>query len=342
MRGTVHAVCKFGIYECLVERAVATNIDQLIPNAETESAQFTVHPAQQSRMRILMLHGFAQDGNTFQRKTSKLVHSIRAVYPNAYFAWPDGPVELHTTDIPGFETRSYGEQSQYGPQLRAWFHLRYVASPPSGLSRSLDIIADVLKREGPFDGIIAFSQGTLLAGMVASLLQGERRETAHCKALSSSTAVFGYPEAFRELKHPPLKFGVLYATRVGREHPFQWLYEGPKIPTPFCLVSGKWDPMVEVDEQRATLDKLSSNGVCITIEHDGGHFVPTDARNIKRVVNFICDRTGLQSESWNVGTAHAPRHSRAVNPHELRRCLQKLESAVHDDLPLNSGNARTA
>lgn len=318
------------------------NIDQLTPNAEAGSTSIVVYPAQLSRMKILMLHGYAQDGNTFHRKTSKLVHSIRAVYPNAYFAWPDGLVELRTTDIPGFETRSYGDQNQHGPPLRAWFHLRCVDSPPSGLSKSLDVIADVLEREGPFDGIIAFSQGTLLAGIVASLLEGESRKKAYCKALSSSAAVFGYPKAFTRLTHPPLKFGVLYATRVGREQHYQWLYEEPKISTPFCLVSGRWDPMVEVDERLATLEKLSVDMLCSTIEHDGGHFVPTDASNTERVVSFIRDTTGFQSESRDCNAAHALRHSRAIDPHELSRCLRKLVSAVQHDLPSKSGNTCSA
>jgi hypothetical protein len=97
--------------------------------------------------------------------------------------------------------------------------------------------------------------------------------------------------------------------------------------------------MVEVDEQRATLDMLSNNKRCITIEHDGGHFVPMDAKNIQSVVNFIWDRTGLQSGSWNIDTTHTLRHSRAVDPHELRRCLQTLEDAVYHGLPSKSGKA---
>jgi predicted esterase len=289
-------------------------------------------------MRVLMLHGYAQDGNTFYRKTSRLVHSIRAAYPDAYFAWPDGPVELHTTDIPGFETGFYGSQDRNGPGLRAWFHLRCTANPPTGLMKSLDVIAGVLKREGPFDGIIAFSQGTLLAGIVASLLDGQARQAAFIDASASFADIFQYPEAFRELVHPPLRFSVLYATRVGREPHYHWLYEKPTISTPFCLVNGRWDPMVEYEEQSAALDKLSNHKSCASIEHEGGHFVPTDDVNTTLVVNFIGNATSLRPQSYGIATVRPLPHSRAVDPHELRRRLEGLKNAVRRGAPSRSEN----
>lgn len=287
-----------------------------------------------------MLHGYAQNGDTFRRKTSKLVESIRESYPDAQFCWPDGPIELRTSDIPGFGARSYGDSGQDGPRLRAWFHLRYVANPPSGLSESLTVIADLLQRDGPFDGVVAFSQGTLLAGMVASLLDGEGREAAHRKASNGPTIVFPYPLAFRALEHPPFKFGVFYATRVGQGQHYQWLYDNPKISTPFCLVSGRWDPMVEAEEHHATVGKLSNGRPCLTLEHAGGHFVPTDCQNIRRVLDFIRGELGSRPGGSSVGPCHTLYDSKAIDPIALVRCLQKIQSAIqHDCSPKHRGAA---
>lgn len=47
------------------------------------------------------------------------------------------------------------------PELRAWFHLPHVVDPANGLQVSLDYMATVLARYGPFDGVVAFSQGTV-------------------------------------------------------------------------------------------------------------------------------------------------------------------------------------
>ena len=120
-------------------------------------------------MKILMLHGYAQNSDTFQRKMRRLEERLRTTFPNTEFTWPEGALRLRVDDIPGHDTQP--QHSTLNPDLRAWFHLRYVQDPPHGLFESLDLIAGVLEREGPFDGIVAFSQGTVLAAMVASRLQ---------------------------------------------------------------------------------------------------------------------------------------------------------------------------
>ncbi|KAM0714728.1 hypothetical protein Q7P37_009745 [Cladosporium fusiforme] len=270
-------------------------------------------------MRILMLHGYAQNGNTFCRKTCRLVERIRELHPDANFSWPDGPVKLRTNDIPGFEGKSDDSRDQEGPDLRAWFDLRYAATIPPGLPESLMVIADVLRREGPFQGIIAFSQGTLLAAMVASLLQGDARRIAHRKALGAARAVVQYPCAFQDLVHPPFKFGVLYAGRVGRGRHYDWLYENPSISTPFCLVSGKWDPMIEADEQEAAVGRLIHDGQKSTvIVHKGGHFVPMDRDSNERVVGFISEAMHMRSED-------PPHQPALVDPVALQKRLEMLE-----------------
>jgi fermentation-respiration switch protein FrsA (DUF1100 family) len=149
------------------------------------------------------------------------------------------------------------------------------------------MLADILNRDGPFDGVIAFSQGTILAAILASLLEGQtRRDTFH-RTLQISPNIMPYPEAFINLKHPPLKFGILYAGRVGTTRYSDWLYEDPPIGTPFCHFVGKWDPMVDHEERDAVLAKLSGSKKSRTIVHAGGHFVPVNGEMVRHVVDFI-------------------------------------------------------
>jgi pimeloyl-ACP methyl ester carboxylesterase len=249
-------------------------------------------------MKILMLHGYAQNCDTFQRKLRRLEERLRTTFPDTEFTWPEGPLRLCVSEIPGHDER---QRDTLSPDLRAWFHLRYVQDPPHGLFESLDLIAGVLEREGPFDGIVAFSQGTVLAAMVASMLQeGGVRHGAYEEATRNSSqdaAIMPYPEAYKNLQHPPLKFGILYASRVGRTSYYDWLYESPPIDTPFCQFAGMWDPMVEHEERDAVVARLSGNEKSVTIVHTGGHFAPTDAENNDRVVEFImqCCRSGDDS-----------------------------------------------
>jgi dihydrofolate reductase len=149
------------------------------------------------------------------------------------------------------------------------------------------MLAEILKRDGPFDGVIAFSQGTILAAILASLLEGQTRVDAFHRASQISPAIMPYPDTFINLRHPPFKFGILYAGRVGTTRYSDWLYEDPLIDTPFCHFVGKWDPMVDHEERDAVLAKLSGSKESRTIVHVGGHFVPVNDEMVGHVVDFI-------------------------------------------------------
>ena len=242
-------------------------------------------------MRILILHGYAQTGDIFRRNTRRLVAEIRKAHPGATFVWPDGPIRLGTSYIAGFNVGEYDGLADESTELRAWSHLRYVSEPPPRLFGSLIATAHILRSEGPFDGVVGFSQGTKIAGMVASLLEGKERWQAHRTALHCSAKLMEYPPVFRSLQHLPFKFGVVYAGRVGRDRCFNWLYENPRISTPFCVVWEKWDPMVDPDERDTTWSRLSNQqGSCILI-HNSGHSVLTDTKSTERVFEFIISAT---------------------------------------------------
>lgn len=149
------------------------------------------------------------------------------------------------------------------------------------------MLADILARDGPFDGVIAFSQGTILAAILASLLEGRARVNAFERAPQISPDIMPYPSAFINLTHPPFKFGILYAGRVGTTRYSDWLYEDPQIDTPFCHFVGKWDPMVDYEERDAVLAKLCGSKMSRTIVHAGGHFVPVNDEMVRHVVDFI-------------------------------------------------------
>jgi hypothetical protein len=234
-----------------------------------------------------MLHGYSQNSRAFQRKLRRLVERLYQTFPNTELVWPEGPLQIHPSDIPGYQPANNERQSHEGPELRAWFQLRYVQDPPHGLFQSLDMLAEILKRDGPFDGVIAFSQGTILAAILASLLEGQTRVDAFHRASQISPDIMPYPDTFINLRHPPLKFGILYAGRVGTTRYSDWLYEDPLIDTPFCHFVGKWDPMVDHEERDAVLAKLSGSKESRTIVHVGGHFVPVNDEMVRHVVDFI-------------------------------------------------------
>ena len=252
-----------------------------------------------------MLHGYSQNSGTFRRKLRRLDERLHATFPDTELIWPEGPLRLDPFDVPGYGLAcNYERHYTDGPELRAWFDLRNVQDLPRGLWQSLDMLAEVLQRDGPFDGVIAFSQGTVLAALLASLLQGKTRHDAFRRAQQQTSAnvnIMPYPEAFLKVQHPPLKFGILYAGRVGSGSYSDWLYADPPIDTPFCHFVGRWDPMVDHEERDAVLAKLSAGRGSRTIVHSGGHFVPVDDANIDHVLRFIAERSSWTGVSAGCG-----------------------------------------
>ena len=242
-------------------------------------------------MKLLMLHGYTQNGDVFNRKLRRLTNRLDQAFPGVTYEWPDGPIHLHTSDIPEHGDRTLAADCPDELDLRAWFSLRYAQDPPGGLLQSLDVIAEVLKAKGPFDGVIAFSQGTVIASTVAALLQGKSRHQAFRKAREGSLECVPYPESFLEIRHLPFKFAILYAGRVGRGNFYDWWYN-PRITTPFCHFVGLLDPTVDHEERDAALRKLPGYPGSRIIVHAGTHHVPTDKVNVDAAAAFILTLLG--------------------------------------------------
>lgn len=213
--------------------------------------------------------------------------------------------------------------------------LHSVVGPPPGLLDGLGKIADILKREGPFDGIIAFSQGALLATKTAFLLDDEARNIAHIKGPNTSTTVFQHSQAFRELTHPPLKSGIFCASSVKGGYQYDSLHGDHENLTQLCLANGIWDPTTSADDQYAVFSKLSNDTIPSMVKHDGGHCIPTDMGTIKRVVAFLYGTMCLRSGGDIAKAAMSSRYSQGVDYLALQRRLRKLQgirrNVLHHD-----------
>jgi hypothetical protein len=239
-------------------------------------------------MKVLMLHGYLQTGDNFHRKVRRLENRLRQTNPDAEFVYADGPMKLGTHDIPGFHLAAPGYPENDRHEMNAWFDLRSATEPPNGLNTSLDFLAALLKTEGPFDGVIAFSQGTIIGAILASLLQGTARRKAYESAAQHrTTPTFRYPDSFSDLDHPPLKFALFYASQVGMGAYSDWLYESPRIETRFCHFFGSLDSMVSHEQRDVVSVKLGGGEGSRLVFHDGGHFVPMDSGNIEVAARFV-------------------------------------------------------
>ncbi|KAF5828970.1 serine hydrolase-domain-containing protein [Dunaliella salina] len=116
------------------------------------------------------------------------------------------------------------------------------------LERSMSEVEKKLRDEGPFDGLIGFSQGTLLASVIVMLQH---------RGLILQTV-------------PPLKFCILFAGLKSRYPPHAEVFKMGKVPVPSLHIYGDRDQIREhcVDLANAFQDP-------IVIQHPRGHSIPS-------------------------------------------------------------------
>ncbi|KAJ0422148.1 serine hydrolase FSH [Aspergillus carlsbadensis] len=251
-------------------------------------------------LKLLMLHGYTQSGPLFHAKSRALVKHITKAFPlhEVFAVYPTGPLRLNPADIPGYTPQ---EGSGSGPadseeieiESYGWYRRSNTAEPPLyvGLEDGLDAIAKVLSEEGPFDGVIGFSQGAAMAAMVVSLLEEKRQEAFTHAGPSSSSGVegFAYPASFANLSHPALKFAMCYSGFRSPGDRYRAFYESPPIQTPVLHVLGSLDAVVEESRSRLLIEACVGDPEAEgkVVWHPGGHFLPSQRPYLDAAVRFI-------------------------------------------------------
>ncbi|KAI1616970.1 dihydrofolate reductase [Exophiala viscosa] len=249
-----------------------------------------------SGMKILMLHGYTQSGALFHAKTRATEKRLQKAFPGISFSYPTGPLRLRPSDVPGFDPASSEDPDSI--EAYGWWRRADTADPPEydGLEDGLQTVAKVLESEGPFDGVIGFSQGAALAAMVASLLEGESRKQAFEKAKSRSPLAISFPASFERLDHPPLKFCAAYCGFRAPGERYRGFYEDPHIQTPVCHFIGSLDSVVEESRTQALVDATGGPEKTQVVTHPGGHFVPSGKPYLDAIAAFIQQKMSSQDQ----------------------------------------------
>ncbi|KAF1941573.1 FSH1-domain-containing protein [Clathrospora elynae] len=265
-------------------------------------------------VKILMLHGYTQSGPLFQAKTGALRKTLQKAFPSGIeLVYPTAPIRLTPADesfLAG-STGKDGEGKGGGDNKEeqeidawAWWRRKGDAEPYTyeGLELGLSHIASVLKAQGPFDGVVGFSQGGAAAAMVASLLEPGRREAFEKQYKDGGMR---YPESFEAdtgymegSVHAPLKFAVSYSGFAARgKNPYHAFYE-PRIATPILHFLGTQDVVVEEARSLALVKACTHSEDKYVVYHPGGHFLPsTQKASVNALIGFIKEVLQGEEES---------------------------------------------
>lgn len=254
----------------------------------------------QTKSHLRTLTGYAQSGPTFYAKTRAFQKSLlRKFLPpqSVSFSYPTGPHRLIPAEHSAFEHEKPEEE---GAETYGWWN-RTSDSPIiyTGIPAGLERVAETIRAEGPFDGVIGFSQGGALAALVASaleanparLLPGEYRLSDEVDGTRRAVCQNG-------MVQPPLKFAIIYSGFLAIDSTCNVFFE-PKINTPTMHFLGQLDSIVDEARSRRLVEACVNSEVVV---HVGGHFVPSQRANMDTLVVFIRRCMGRDSESIGDGS----------------------------------------
>jgi len=165
-----------------------------IINIPTESNSLTSYSINKSKtgFRILVLHSNRQSSLMFQKRTRNVL--ARTVGPASTLVYASAPHKYVAQGEALNNTKHL--RASNTPSTRCWWN---ATDDPetmiyNGLDETIKYIDDCAKNNGPFDGIIGFSQGGTLAGILAALVYDKSEKVQNLtKTLQFCVIISGFP-----------------------------------------------------------------------------------------------------------------------------------------------------
>lgn len=210
-----------------------------------------------SKLKILCLHGYRQNDHVFREKTGALRKLIKG---KADFVFVSAPHVIPEA-----------ENLQRSPEQceRGWWFSRddrsYNALDETdintGYDESISFILQVLARDGPFDGMLGFSQGASLLSLLVHLQQ-TKPKLFECKSFRFAIFISGFKSLITSHQH---------------------CYSTP-LHLPSFHIMGSGDHVIPpLSSEQLTLQFPSATAY----RHTGGHYVPANPELRDQMRTFL-------------------------------------------------------
>ncbi len=232
--------------------------------------------ASTGKLRILCLHGYHGNGDVLRAQMAAFTASLESL---AEFVFADAP-SLSAGDYGWWHAVENGPDSARGDPGVDGPRRHY-----KGWARTRDAVVACFEAQGPFYGILGFSQGAALTGLLVGLRTTGGRATAERPLrFDFAIVVSGFPSNDPELAR-------LYERRDA--------YDLPSL-----HIVGRSDGIVPIEDSRALAAHFASP---IIAEHAGGHIVASDRSVTNRARAFLEERLRRRDAASNAGDAQAAR-----------------------------------
>lgn len=204
-------------------------------------------PFEPRKLKILCLHGYRQDAESFRTKCRPIQKATKNF---ADFLFLTAPTPIG------------GKDRERGWWISRPNFLKDVHEPEfqdEHFEQALRLVSDIVESEGPFDGILAFSQGACFASYILRL----------------GGKVFGDYDGVH------FDFAVLFS---GYESRYTRHLHDATIDVPALHYYGLTDKIIPA-EKSIEFEKMFSD--LESHEHEGGHVLPVTGDPKKIIVDFI-------------------------------------------------------
>jgi predicted esterase len=210
-------------------------------------------------LRILCLHGYHGNARILRGQMAALAADLASL---ADLVFVDAP-SLAAADFGWWHAVDDEQDPANDDPGVAGRHRHY-----KGWTRTRDAIVAMFEREGPFDGVLGFSQGAALAALLVGL-----------------RATDGASSAERPLR---FDFAIVVSGFASNDPELARLYErkdGYALPSLHLM--GRADGIVPIDLSRGLASRFAHPTI---VEHGGGHVVPSAPSIVEGVRTFLAQR----------------------------------------------------
>ncbi|XP_018324091.1 esterase AGAP003155-like [Agrilus planipennis] len=222
------------------------------------------------KLKILALHGYRQNGETFRQKTGSFRKTVQKWAQFTYITAPHKVVNENNEKEIVSDVGDGTNEEQYS----WWFNKEnnsfrgtVKGGPAVGFEESLILVEKAFKEFGPFDGILGFSQGACFVGILCSMQQ---------------LGLLSYHFSFAIMAAGFPSYSLPHVN-----------YYSDKIKLPSLHIFGEQDdiiPRVMSEELRDIFENP------VTVIHPGKHYLPASAPQKQPYQSFI-KKIVLQKQS---------------------------------------------
>lgn len=225
-------------------------------------------PEEVKKQRILMLHGYRQSEMAFRERSGGLRKALKS---QCEFIFCEAP---HL--VPKSTVEQIDEQEASNEIERGWwfsadddsYNALDVTECDKGFDKSLEYLNEIFRQHEPIDGILGFSQGGCLAGILCSIAEQNKKNEGQSK--------------YGSIK---FKYCLIVAGFVSQQvnHATYYNMEKP-IELPTLHIYGKADKVIPYEMPIKLTGYFKEPKSFL---HELGHFIPVNSESKNAILEFL-------------------------------------------------------